>query len=410
MEIGAGAPSPRPTPRGSMRMQMATVVEKQQPKAKERRGGRESSAQTNQWSTWALLIPTLVVIALFFLLPLYYILMFSVALRRFSPTEALAALNGELDGPTGDLWAKLLANDVLVSTLGIEFSAPLILIGLVLAVLLVLAVTGSRIPNVGSWVVGIAFALLLVPFLTIPAGNNLLRLMQFTSEGQQLNLFFKSVTMAMTSSVIAVLIALPVAYFLAFAVNKTKYVWLLIVIAPFLTSYLLRIFAWKVILGDQGLINSGLLSIGIINEPLTFLIYSQFTVMVVLTYAWVPFICLPIFLSLETMDRRLLEAAMDLGASRWQAFFRITLPIAAPGIIAAFLFVFIPSIGEYITPTLVGGVEGTMYGQSLAAQFVGGSFNWQYGSTMALFLLGVVLFLTFATARFLRAGGGGVST
>ena len=101
---------------------------------------------------------------------------------------------------------------------------------------------------------------------------------------------------------------------------------------------------------------------------------------------------------------------MDLGASRWQAFFRITLPIAAPGIIAAFLFVFIPSIGEYITPTLVGGVEGTMYGQSLAAQFVGGSFNWQYGSAMALFLLGVVLFITFATARFLRAGGGSVST
>ena len=180
-------------------------------------------------------------------------------------------------------------------------------------------------------------------------------------------------------------------------------------IAPFLTSYLLRVFAWKVILGDQGLINSGLMAIGLVDEkaPLTFLIYSQFTVIVVLTYAWVPFICLPIFLSFETIDRRLLEAAMDLGATRWQAFRKISLPIIAPGIVAAFLFVFIPSIGEYITPTLVGGTEGTMYGQSLANQFVGGAFNWQFGSTMALFLLGVVLLLTFATARFLRSGAGG---
>jgi spermidine/putrescine transport system permease protein len=215
--------------------------------------------------------------------------------------------------------------------------------------------------------------------------------------------------MAMTSSVAAVIIAIPVAYFLAFCVGKSKYTWLLIVIAPFLTSYLLRVFAWKVILGDQGLINSGLMAIGLVDEtaPLSFLIYSQFTVIVVLTYAWVPFICLPIFLSFETIDRRLLEAAMDLGATRWQAFRKISLPIIAPGIVAAFLFVFIPSIGEYITPTLVGGTQGTMYGQSLASQFVGGAFNWQFGSVMALFLLGVVLLLTFATARFLRSGAGG---
>ena len=98
---------------------------------------------------------------------------------------------------------------------------------------------------------------------------------------------------------------------------------------------------------------------------------------------------------------------MDLGATRWQAFRKISLPIIAPGIVAAFLFVFIPSIGEYITPTLVGGTQGTMYGQALANQFVGGAFNWQYGSVMALFLLGVVLLLTFATSRFLRSGAGG---
>jgi len=180
------------------------------------------------------------------------------------------------------------------------------------------------------------------------------------------------------------------------------------VITPFLTSYLLRIFAWKVVLGDQGLINSGLASLGLIskNHPLDFLIYSQFTVMVVLTYAWVPFICLPIFIALENMDRKLLEAVTDLGASRMKAFRKVTLPLAAPGVVAAFLFVFIPSIGEYITPSLVGGTKGYMFGQAVADHFVGGAFDWQGGSVLALFLLMVVLFLTATTSKFLRAGGG----
>ena len=142
------------------------------------------------------------------------------------------------------------------------------------------------------------------------------------------------------------------------------------------------------------------------SHPLDFLIYSQFTVILVLLYAWVPFIVLPIFISLENMDRRLLEAGTDLGASRLQTFRRVTLPVAAPGVVAAFLFVFIPSMGEYITPSLVGGTEGYMFGQAIAAQFVGGALNWQVGSVLSIFLLAVVLFLTFATSKFLRQGGG----
>ena len=99
----------------------------------------------------------------------------------------------------------------------------------------------------------------------------------------------------------------------------------------------------------------------------------------VLLYAWVPFIVLPIFIALENIDRRLLEASTDLGASRLQAFRKITLPLAAPGIVAAFLFVFIPSIGEYVTPSLVGGTSGYMFGQAIAQQFVGGALDWQTG-------------------------------
>ncbi len=270
------------------------------------------------------------------------------------------------------------------------------------------AVLGTRLPRFGGWVTAGCFILLLAPFLTIPWGNNLIRAAELSSEGDFLRLFFKSVTMATTSAVFAVIIAFPVAYFLAFGIKKSKYTWLLIVIAPFLTSYLLRIFAWKVILGDQGLINSALFETGLRDpdNPLSFLIYSQFTVILVLLYAWVPFIVLPIFIALENMDRRLLEAATDLGASRLTALARVTLPIAAPGIVAAFLFVFIPSIGEYITPSLVGGTEGYMFGQAIANQFVGGTLNWQTGSVLAIFMLGVVLVLAIATSRFLRQGGG----
>ena len=364
-------------------------------------------------ATFGLLGPTVIALALFFLAPLWYIFEFSTGLKYFAPKPALAVLNGELLAFSGSLWSKFFGKGVELRLMpnigsGVSVSFPAILLGIVFVVLILGAVMGSRFGEHARLITGVSFGLLLAPFLTFPFGNTLVRVAQLSSESTDLRLFFKSVSMATTSSVIAVLIAFPVAYYLAFCVEKTKYTWLLIVITPFLTSYLLRIFAWKVVLGDQGLINSGLASLGVISadKPLSFLIYSQFTVMVVLTYAWVPFICLPIFISLENMDRKLLEAATDLGANRAKAFRKITLPLAAPGIVAAFLFVFIPSIGEYITPSLVGGTRGYMFGQAVADHFIGGAFDWQGGSVLALFLLTVVLFLTATTSKFLRAGGG----
>ena len=376
-----------------------------------RRAGRARVGQG--LTTFWLIGPTVILLAIFFLAPLWYIFEFSTGLKYFAPAKPLALINGELTAFSGSLWESFLGKGVDVIVMpnigsGASVTVPSIVIGIGFIVLVTLAVTGNRFGRWGGVVVLGAFLLLLSPFLTLPLGNNLLRVAQFSSDSTDLRLFFKSVSMATTSSVIAVLIAFPVAYYLAFCVQKTKYTWLLIVITPFLTSYLLRIFAWKVVLGDQGLINSGLASLGVISKshPLDFLIYSQFTVMVVLTYAWVPFICLPIFIALENMDRRLLEAATDLGASRMKAFRKITLPLAAPGVVAAFLFVFIPSIGEYITPSLVGGTKGYMFGQAVADHFVGGAFDWQGGSVLALFLLLVVLFLTATTSKFLRAGGG----
>lgn len=218
-----------------------------------------------------------------------------------------------------------------------------------------------------------------------------------------LGLFWKSIRMSLTVSVVVVLLAYPVGYFLALCVKKRKYVLLLLIIAPFLTSYLLRVLAWKVILGEGGVINSFLswAHLRSPDEPITWFLYGQFTVMLVLAYVWVPFVALPIFVSLDNLDQNLLEAAGDLGASRWRAFVRVTLPLSLPGVLAAFLFVFIPTIGEFVTPLLVGGPSGYMYGNAINDLFTRG-LDWQTGSVLALFMLGVVAALMALFGRSIR--------
>ena len=219
-----------------------------------------------------------------------------------------------------------------------------------------------------------------------------------------LKLFWKSVKLSLIVSAVVVLLAYPVAYYLAMSGTKRKYILLLILIAPFLTSYLLRVLAWKVILGNNGVLNSFLYwtHIRAHDHPISQLLYSRFAVMLVLAYIWVPFVALPIFVSLESLDRRLLEAATDLGASRWQAFFRVTLPLSAPGVFAAFLFVFIPTLGEFVTPSLVGGTSGYLYGNQIVDLFGTGFPDWRTGAVLALFLLAVVAGLSAVFSRFLQ--------
>src|ERR687887_1143321 len=226
----------------------------------------------------------------------------------------------------------------------------------------------------------------------------------FLHSSVYLKLFWKSVRMSLTVSAIIVLLAYPLAYYLALSGTKRKYVLLLLLIAPFLTSYLLRVLAWKVILGSQGVINTFFFWTGLRDpdHPISQLLYSRFAVMLVLGYIWLPFVALPIFVSLESLDRRLLEAASDLGASRWQAFRRVTLPLSAPGVVAAFLFVFIPTLGEFVTPSLVGGASGYMYGNQIVDLFGTGFPDWETGSVLAIFLLGLVAALTVVFARFLQ--------
>jgi spermidine/putrescine transport system permease protein len=230
----------------------------------------------------------------------------------------------------------------------------------------------------------------------------------FFTQGPYLGLFWKSVRVSLVVSTTVVLLAYPVGYFLALCVKKRKYVLLLVIIVPFLTSYLLRVLAWKVILGNRGVINSLLFDLHVRqpDDPVSWLIYSQFAVMLVLVYVWVPFVALPIFVGLDSLDRSLLEAAGDLGASRWRTFLRVTLPLSLPGVIAAFVFVFVPTIGEFVTPQLVGGTNGFLFGNAINDRFTK-ALDWQSGSVMAFFLLAVVgllmaLFGRFAQVRNVR--------
>jgi spermidine/putrescine transport system permease protein len=228
----------------------------------------------------------------------------------------------------------------------------------------------------------------------------------FLSGGPYIHLFFKSAEMSLLVSASVVVVAYPLAYFLALSGTRRKYILLLLLIAPFVTSYLLRVLAWSVILGNQGVVNTFLVWVGLRSpgHGLSFLFYSRFAVMLVLGYVWLPFVALPIFVTLETIDLRLLEAASDLYASRLKAFLRITLPLSMPGVVAAFLFVFIPTVGEFVTPSLVGGTSGYMFGSQIDDFFFQGFPDWETGSVLALFLLVVISVLTLVFVRFLRVG------
>jgi len=223
----------------------------------------------------------------------------------------------------------------------------------------------------------------------------------FLTSDTYLSLFWKSVRMSLGVSITSVLLAYPVAYLLALIAGTRKYTLLLVIIVPFLTSYLLRVLAWRVILGEQGVVNSFLQTVGLTDQPVEWLFYSQFAIYAVLAYVWVPFVALPIFVSLENLDHHLLEASSDLGASRLRTFWTVTLPLSLPGVVAGFIFVFIPTLGEYITPQLVGGPGGFMFGSAIQSAFTAG-LDWQFGSAMAMFLIFAVAVLLVVFGRFLN--------
>jgi spermidine/putrescine transport system permease protein len=214
-------------------------------------------------------------------------------------------------------------------------------------------------------------------------------------------LFYRSLEISSLVTVVTVLLAYPMAYFVAFRVTRTKFLWLILLTIPFWTSYLLRVFAWKIILGYNGVINSSLMSLGLISTPLEFLLYNPFAVIVTLAHAWAAFAILPIYVSLEKIDRSLLEAAADLGDGPVRRFFRITLPLSLPGVIGAAVLIFVPTTGDYVTPSLVGGSGGVMIANIIDVQFnkVG---NWPLGAALAMASMAAVAIVTLLTVQAIR--------
>lgn len=184
-------------------------------------------------------------------------------------------------------------------------------------------------------------------------------------------IMFRSLTVSMLVTLATVLLAYPVAYFVSFHVAPSKKsLWLFLITIPFWTSYLIRVFLWKVILGYNGVINSGLLSLGIISEPLQAINYNVGALVMTLAHAYAPFAILPIFVALEKIDRSLLEAGRDLGESPFVTFLRVTLPLSMAGVIAATLIVFIPTVGDYVTPDLIGGGKLPMIANMIEVQML----------------------------------------
>ena len=203
---------------------------------------------------------------------------------------------------------------------------------------------------------------------------------------------------ALAIGISAVILAYPLAYFLVFHGGPRTAFYLILLLIPFWTSYLLRIMAWKILLGTEGVINSFLMYVGLIQEPLPALLYNRTAVIVTLIYVWIPFAALPIFAALQRIDRILFEAAADLGARPYHQFIRVTLPLSAPGVLAAFFMVFIPTVGEYVTPLLVGGSRGFLYG-NIIQDFFTKAANWPLGSALSMIMLAATLILVLLAAR-----------
>ena len=217
-------------------------------------------------------------------------------------------------------------------------------------------------------------------------------------------IFIRSLWISGLVTVFTVLFAYPIAYYVAFHVKKGKFVWLILLTIPFWTSYLLRIFAWRIILANEGVINGTLTGIGILDGPITWLLFSEFAVILTLAHAWAAFAILPIYVSLEKVDRTLLEAAADLGDGPLRSFWRITFPLSLPGVISAIVLIFVPTIGDYVTPALVGGPRNTMIAGIIYSAFKAN--DWPLAAAAAILGMVFVAMVAFFMILAIRAAAG----
>ena len=201
--------------------------------------------------------------------------------------------------------------------------------------------------------------------------------------------YINSIKIALISTVLCLLIGYPMAWAIVKSQGTTRYILLLLIILPFWTSFLLRVYAWMGLLADQGTLNSFLIWLGVIEKPIR-LLYSQFAVYVGIVYSYLPFMILPLYANMEKLDTSLQEAAADLGARPLAGFFTVTLPLTAPGILAGSLLVFIPATGEFVIPDLLGGGNVLMIGRILFSEF-NSNHDWPVASAVAIALVIVLV-------------------
>ena len=207
------------------------------------------------------------------------------------------------------------------------------------------------------------------------------------------NILLQSLTAAAVTTVLTLLFAYPTAYYMAFTTPRTKAIMMFLIILPFWTNFLVRMYSFLAILGTDGLINSALLHLGVIHEPLH-LVHNTFAVYVGFVYGNLPYRILPIFAALDRLDSTLQAASMDMGAGPFQTFWRITLPYSFSGVVAGIVFVFIPTLGNFVVPEILGGADNVIIGNLINRQFLA-SRNWPFGSALsAVLVFALMIFIT----------------
>jgi spermidine/putrescine transport system permease protein len=230
----------------------------------------------------------------------------------------------------------------------------------------------------------------------------------FFTDPMYSTILLRSLAIALAVALLGVLAGYPLAYMVSLRVKRGKQVLFMLSIIPLWVSYLVRIIAWKTILGNKGVINSALLALGLTQEPLSFLLYNRFAIALTLTYICIPFVFIPVYTAIEKIPRNILEASNDLGAGEMRTFFNVVLPLSLPGLVTGFIFAFIIALGDYIIPQQLGGTQGIMFGNLIWSQF-GFAFNWPFGAALGFILLVISVTVLALTSRFGSTEGGFIS-
>ena len=219
------------------------------------------------------------------------------------------------------------------------------------------------------------------------------------------SIFWRSIKLSFLTTLVAFVLGFPTAYFIATRPPETRSLWLFLVTIPFWTNLLIRTFAILEIIRNQGLVNTVLITLGVIDQPLDML-YTDIAILLGMTYVYIPLMILPIYASMERLDFRLVEAAYDLYATRWRVLARVILPLVKPGVVAGSILVFIPSLGAYVTPRILGGGKHLMIGNLIELQF-GQGRNWPLGAALSLTLLVIVMGALMVYVRSAQKEGSG---